>query len=281
MTTGTIGLQPTVTPPAVDEQLAVMRQIRQLIEDHITHQPRSLQKRIGPSEIGDPCDHCLAAKLAGWEKSDTVAWLPFIGTCVHAYLEHLFTTINTEEESQGFGTTFLCEQKVTVGQIGGVDITGSTDLYLPNQVGAARTGMTVDWKIVGKNTLDRVKRDHHPGPKYEAQAHLYAKGWNEAGHPTSHVCVYFMPRNSMTLGDAYIWVDEYRPEVAQAALERANRIHRNLAALETINTDARDAWITTLPRATGCWDCKKYDDWNKNPDGTTNLTALLGTNQQK
>lgn len=277
--TTTIGLQPTIVPPDTTTQQEVMGQVRALIEDHITHQPRSLQKRIGPSEIGDPCDHCLAAKLAGWDKHEPgVAWLPFIGTCVHAYLEHLFTTINTEEENRGRGPVFWCEQKVTVGQIGGVDISGSTDLYMPTQYDTATTGMTVDWKIVGTSTLNKVRSSASPGPKYEAQAHLYAKGWNEAGHKTSHVCVYFMPRNAMTLADGYIWIDQYRPDIAKAALERANRLATNLAALETISLEARDAWISGLPRVKGCWDCQKYADWHKNPDGTTNLTALLGTN---
>lgn len=43
-------------------------EIRGIIEDHITNQPRSLQKEIGPSELGTDCLHCLAARLAGWEK---------------------------------------------------------------------------------------------------------------------------------------------------------------------------------------------------------------------
>lgn len=275
MTTATIGFQPTIVPPDTTLQQAVMGQIRSLIEEHIQNQPRSLQKRIGPSEIGEPCTHCLAAKLAGWEKNDTVAWLPFIGTAVHAYLENLFTNINAEEVTKGRGETFWCEQKVTVGQIAGVDISGSTDLYMPTQLGTSNTGMTVDWKIVGANTLTQVRRDHEPSLKYVTQAHLYAKGWNDAGYKTSHVCVYFMPRNAMSLNDGYIWVDEYRPQIAQAALERANRLATNIAALETISTEARDKWIRGLDREPGCWDCKKYADWNTQPDGTPDLNKII------
>lgn len=274
--TTTIGLQPSVISPNTDLQHAVMNQVRQLIEDHINHQPRSLQKRIGPSEIGEPCTHCLAAKLAGWEKTEEgTPWLPFIGTAVHAYLEDLFTSINTEEATKGRGETFWCEQKVNVGQIAGVDIWGSTDLYLPDQIGAARAGMTVDWKIVGANTLKQVHRDHEPSLKYVVQAHLYAKGWNDAGHKTSHVCVYFMPRNAMSLDDGVIWVDEYRPDIAKAALERANRLAINIAALETVSTEARDEWIRGLDREPGCWDCKKYADWNTRPDGTPDLNTII------
>ena len=268
----TIGLQPTVTPPVVDEQLAVMRQVRALIENDIRNQPRSLQKRIGPSEIGDPCTHCLAARLAGWDRNEQeVGWLAFIGTCVHAYLEDLFTGLDREEQDAGHQPMFLTEQRVTVGQIRGQDVTGSTDLYMPDQMSTANTGMTVDWKIVGTNTLNRVKRNEDPGEQYTAQAHLYAKGWETAGHPTSHVCVYFMPRNKMSLADGYVWIDEYKPEIAEQALDRANSIARNLDALATISPEARDQWITGLDRKEGCFNCPRYDDWNNDLSRTLNI----------
>ncbi|NUP75335.1 MAG: hypothetical protein HOQ07_11915, partial [Sinomonas sp.] len=73
------------TPPA-----EAIRDLRGLIEHGILNQPRSLQRTIGPSEIGNPCDHCLAAKLAGWDETENdVPWLPFVGTAVHAALEEL------------------------------------------------------------------------------------------------------------------------------------------------------------------------------------------------
>lgn len=254
-----------------------MRAIRKIIETTIRNQPRSLQKTIGPSEIGTPCDHCLAARLAGWAKNDTeIGWLAFIGTCVHAWLEHLFNTVDKEENSLGRPLTFLAEQRVTVGQIRGVDIIGSTDLYLPDQMGTnPGGGMTIDWKIVGDSTLKKVKNSDDPGPKYTAQAHLYAKGWNAAGYPTTHVCVYFMPRNQMSLDKGYWWIDEYRPQIAQTALERANNLAVNLDALETISTQVRDQWITSLDRAPDCWDCKKYDDYHTDANGQTSLAGVL------
>lgn len=274
MTTQTIGLQPT--GPDTATQQAVMGQVRTLIENEIRSQPRSQQKMIGPSEIGTECDHCLAARLAGWDKNEQeIGWLAHIGTTVHAWLEQLFTTINDEELGNGHDRIALTEQKVNVGQIRGQDVWGSTDLFLPDQLGTAPEGMTVDWKIVGNNTLNKVKRDGHPGQKYEAQAHLYARGWNNAGHPTSHVAVYFMPRNKMSLADGHVWIDQYRPDIAEQALERANRIALNLDALETISTEARDQWITSLERDPDCWDCKKYADYYQDQDGTTDLSRAL------
>ena len=56
------------TTPAPTVESTEWTEIRGIIEDHITNQPRSLQKEIGPSELGTDCLHCLAARLAGWEK---------------------------------------------------------------------------------------------------------------------------------------------------------------------------------------------------------------------
>ncbi|KON72578.1 hypothetical protein M768_13805 [Cellulosimicrobium cellulans F16] len=58
----------------------------------------------------------------------------------------------------------------------------------------------------------------------------------------------------------HLWSEPYDEQIAVDALDRANRLHANLAALESISTAARDAWITQQPRATGCWDCSRYPD---------------------
>ena len=84
------------TTPAPTVESTEWTEIRGIIEDHITNQPRSLQKEIGPSELGTDCLHCLAARLAGWEKRQSAAWLPFIGTCVHERFEHLFNSRKDE-----------------------------------------------------------------------------------------------------------------------------------------------------------------------------------------
>jgi hypothetical protein len=75
--------------------------------------PRSLQVEVGPSQLGNPCDHCLAAALAGWEKRGDDAWLPLIGTAVH---ELLLT-------HEAFGNGWLKEHRVTVGQVAAWPVT--------------------------------------------------------------------------------------------------------------------------------------------------------------
>lgn len=250
--------------------------ITRIIEDSIRNAPRSLQKRIGPSEIGSDCEHCLAARLAGWPQTvPSVAWLPFIGTCVHEHYEQFFREWADTQPALHTGCPVaLTEQTVTVGTLDGTPITGSTDLYLPDQLGHATTGMTVDWKIVGKTTLNQVKHDRQPSRRYIVQAMLYAKGWNEAGYPTSHVCVYFQPRNAISLREGYIWTAPYEPGIAQKALDHAQQLLDNLHALETVSTKLRDQWISSLPRASHCWDCAKYADRHQQPGCGSLATAL-------
>lgn len=233
-----------------------LRDIRTLIERAITNHPRSLQKRIGPSELGTPCSHCLAAKLAGWEQVDerSVPWLPTIGTAVHAWLEE--QVIRHEVDRIGNlsdpGRRYLCEQPVMVGTIGGQDIWGSTDLV------DVHTGTIVDYKIVGPTTLKKAKAG--PSPEYRAQAHLYAKGWNDAGVRVDHVAIAFLPRNAMSLDDGIWWHEPHDRSIAERALDRANRLAANLTALTALGPDAVAAWIGQLPRHDGCWDCSRWPD---------------------
>lgn len=233
------------TPPSVAAE-----EIYGLIEHGLAHQPRSLQKRIGPSELGADCTHCLAAKLAGWPRNQDAAWLPAIGTGVHMLLEELFTRFERENPGR-----WLMEQRVTVGDIAGTPITGSTDLV------DLHAGMTVDWKIVGAASLKKYKAG--PSATYRAQAHLYAKGWRAAGYDIGHVAIAFLPRNDVSLRGGYWWHEPYDEQLALDVLARANQLHSTLTALEAIDAGTRDAWITQLPRSGSCFDCARFPDYPK------------------
>lgn len=233
---------------------AALKECRGVIEHAITSHPRSLQRTIGPSEIGTPCDHCLAAKLAGWQETERgVAWLPTIGTAVHAWIQEAFVTSeNARNAVHTTGLRYLTEARVMVGYIDGQAIWGSTDLL------DLEVGMTVDWKIVGATTLTSAK--HGPKPGYRVQAHLYARGWNLAGHRVDHVAIAYLPRNAVSLDQAIWWHEPYDEQIATDALNRATGIARNLKALATLGADVVDAWISALPRDPDCYDCARFPD---------------------
>lgn len=242
------------------------------IEERIRTQPRTMQRMIGPSEIGNPCDHCLAARLAGWEKLEhAIPWLPFIGTAVHAELERIFTTQRDE-------LTYLVEQHVTVGKLGNKPITGSADLFIPRVRGIGSGGVNIDWKIVGNTTLDRVRREAHPGAQYEIQAHLYGLGWENAGERVEQVAIAFLPRQKQRLTDAYWWHADYNPDIAHAALHRLNNLYSTLAVIHAnLGKEKTDHYISTLPRTEGCWDCKKYADYQPPKSASFNEALNIPT----
>lgn len=236
-----------------------------VIENGIRQQPRSQQKLIGPSEIGTDCDHCLAAKLAGWDETEReVAWLPFIGTAVHAEIASMFEADNARATAAGNRPRWRVEKRVEVGTIGGHPISGTCDLY------DTFDGIVIDWKIVGAATLRTAKAGAKP--VYRVQGQLYGLGQENAGHTPREVAIAHLPRNAMSLAQAVIHVEDYDPEIAHQALARANKIHANLQALASINTDTRDAWITTQDRAPGCFSCPRYPDWTP----TSRLSSEFG-----
>lgn len=236
--------------------------LQPVIDNAIRGQPRSQQTQIGPSEIGTPCQHCLAAKLAGWTKTEpSTPWLPFIGTSVHAQLENIFSKA---------GAQWLPEKKVTAGHIQTLtgqrmDITGTADLFhIP-------TGTVIDWKIVGKTTLDAA-RHGNVKPTYQVQAHTYGKGYENAGYSVNTVAIAFLPRNDPNLARAVYWLEPYNPVIVEEAFTRLKNIVSNLQILTALNPATRDQWITSQPRAVDCWDCPRYPDWQP---PTATLTGLI------
>ncbi|WP_159622704.1 hypothetical protein [Ruania rhizosphaerae] len=251
--TATAVLPPVHAPYAGGDPAAALKDAERIIADSIMNAPRSLQVEIGPSEIGNPCDHCLAAQLAGWSQNAELGWLPFVGTAVHSALEVFFIEHeNHRNANHTTGRRYLTEHKVLVGQVAGTDVWGTCDLF------DTVTGMTVDWKIVGITTLRAAKK--RPKPEHRVQAHLYGRGWVNAGYRVEHVAIAHLPRNEQSMTRAVWWHEPYDEQVAVDALDRATQFAVNLQALATAGAEVRDGWITSLPRAEGCFDCPRYPD---------------------
>lgn len=193
-------------PTLVRDELTHM--IRTAIDDH----PRSLQKLIGPSEIGTPCDRKLVYKLAGIEESNDpgTRWKPTIGTAMHSWLQDALTAENIRLGD--LGPRFYLEFKVDVGELAGEPITGHCDVY--DRV----TASVIDWKIVGPTTLKKVK-SHGVDQTYKIQRQLYGYGWTRRGLPVDTVANFYLPRNGELT--AAVWDSEpYDKSVALAAMDR-------------------------------------------------------------
>ena len=220
--------------------------LRAIIEDAITNTPRSLQTALGPSEIGCACDRCLIRMIAGQKGNELVVpWLPTIGTAVHEWLEgvvlrHLLATGSDR---------YLPEGKVTVGDVDGVPVTGHSDVF------DTHTGTVIDFKIVGKATLDKVRRAKACSGTYRAQKHLYGRGWARAGFDVRSVAIWYMPRNAVSLAHGQVVQEPYDEQVAVAALDRATRFTQWIKAFGV------DTVLAGAPSHTGEeFSCAKWPD---------------------
>ena len=204
-----------------DQAKGIADEVFDIMIDAMVNQPRSLQKRIGPSEMGIECSRRILYKLAQVPEPDRgPAWKPQVGTALHAQQEEWFGRSNKLPDT---ADRWLIEESVNVGQIGGQDHPGHTDLF--DKFGHA----VLDWKFVGASMLAKYKA-HGPSAQYRTQAHLYGKGWADEGWQTDLVMIFFIPRDG-ELSDAHVWSEPFDRTVAENALARMNQLDGLLKAL--------------------------------------------------
>jgi hypothetical protein len=224
--------------------------IRKRIEQH----PRSLQKEIGPSEIGHPCTRWLAYKLNDTPKVNTGQdkWRATVGVAVHKWLGDAFESYNQELMDLTGKSVFHVEERVCVGHVyngDGYVVYGGCDLYFNRIV--------VDWKIVGPTTLDEARR-HGAEPKYRTQVHSYGRGWQRQGYPVDAVAVFFLPACG-TLAQGVWWCVPYDESECVAALERVSEVQK------LVNQHGSEAPALAAPTAHHCERCEWFRPKAKDP----------------
>jgi hypothetical protein len=205
----------------------LVTELFQIIERTIIGQPRSQQRRIGPSEMGVPCDRRIGFRLAGIEPINDrgVAWKPYVGTSVHEQMATMMAAQEVARYSDANATErWKVEERVTVGDILGTPITGSCDLF------DVQHGAVWDWKFTTRNQIREHYRPHGPGEQYRIQAHLYGRGFANQGHDVRTVGVIFFTRDG-EFTDRHVWHEPYDEQIALDALARASSIQSALDAL--------------------------------------------------
>jgi hypothetical protein len=129
-------------------------ELRQIVIDRAENAPRNLQRHLGPSEIGVPCDRQVVGKLVGFERTNHVTdvWPSIVGTAVHAWMEDTF---NGHNDAIGW-QRWLVEQRVTAHP----DHAGTSDLFdMANNSVVDHKGVHVDTPIAtpdGWTTMGRL-----------------------------------------------------------------------------------------------------------------------------
>lgn len=201
---------------------------------------RSFQTQIGISEVGSDCRKCVARKLAKRKKKPEGSWFPFIGTAVHASLEEGFARWEMD---------YMLENRLQVWEYKDLSLGGSCDMAAIH-VDSDKLVVN-DWKVVGEKAIKEAASGKIKN-QYRIQAMLYGLGWRNKGYDVTHVALSFLPRD-MNLDQAQVVMLRYDEQVAMTALASLKVM---IDAAELVGWD--DV-IAKQPKASFCWDCKKFE----------------------
>jgi hypothetical protein len=244
---------PTGPPPST------VRELRDVLIDYEANRPRSMQKELGPSELGTPCQQQIARKLAGAPRRPITepTWAPFQGTAVHASMEEVVAFWNRQLGRE----RWLAEDRLVVSKSqpspGRPDypaVEGNGDAFDQDH------DMVVDWKHVGTTALDKLrvgKRRNKPpaeqvSAEYRVQAHLYGLGHALKGRPVRYVRLVLLAR-SWQYDDSEEWTEEYDVEIALQAIGRYWDIHD---LVHDLGGPSMGDLVTVVPASPGKDTCK-------------------------
>jgi hypothetical protein len=186
---------------AFDPMAQLEADLRAAVAYRVYNSPRSLQKELGPSEVGHPCPRRIAFGLmAAPEVAPRFDPLPSaVGTGGHDFFGGAFEMDNERIGEQ----RWLVEDRVN--PFGSTE--GNSDLF------CTRYGTVVDHKFLG---LDKIKhaRKHGPRRVYINQVQTYGLGQLRKGRRVERVAIWMLPRGGL-LADAYLWSAPFDPKIAE------------------------------------------------------------------
>ena len=224
---------------------------------------RDRQRHVGPSEIGEVCERCLADKIRGTyeDKRAGTPLAPLLGTAFH-----LLAQGRLSSSPEGRAGLILVEKRVDVAQVDGYGpIRGTVDLF------DIERREVIDWKVLSKSRIaglsavvhsrldgsvlmDRDKIIWETAWKYYAQMMLYAYALERDGYEVERASLLMIPRDASTdvlPGAARTLVFQYRRAVAEAVLGRFSEL---VARVRGEENDGAGAGYESSP---GCYRCKR------------------------
>ncbi|MDM4722778.1 hypothetical protein QTQ03_25430 [Micromonospora sp. WMMA1363] len=231
-------------------------ELRRVVVEQANSSDRNLQRHLGPSELGSPCDRQVVGKLAGLPTTNHVVdpWASVIGTAVHAWLADAFTAANAGLDFP----RWLAEQKVTPHP----EHPGTADLY------DAQETAVVDHKILGQSSMAKVRSAAGPPIHYVIQLLLYGKGYRVLGLPVTRVALAAYPRTAASLDGLYVWERATGPQ-DDALLEEVFRLtdRRKAMAEELLSGLKTLTDIPSTPDDDTCFFCPYFRPQSKRDNG--------------
>lgn len=187
---------------------------------------RDLQAKIGPSDLGDPCDKCLARKMAGEKIQRSFSMYPWLGTAIHHLIEHIvhpsrFVLIPDFNELafEIFGREgVVTEQNVFICHIKGYgDVYGNIDMIVEDE------GCIVDWKSTSRKRVRNYKINGVPIENV-GQTLLYIKGARASGYNVEAAVLVYIPRDAADVSELWAYEVPYDEDEVQDVITRAENI---------------------------------------------------------
>lgn len=225
-------------------------EVRRIAHAHADEAPRTLQRTLGPSELGVRCDRQVAGKMAGIARTNHVAdrWPSIRGTALHKHFEGVFAWENAR-----LGITrWLPERRVEPFNLDG-DGPGTSDLYDCWQFAV------LDHKFLGPTSMAKIRSPHGPPIHYVIQLLLYGLGYRRLGYRVDRVAILAYPATRSSLDEMYVWERPYSvadDELIAQVMDRTLYRRRWAAAILAGRCSIMD--VPATPEDDTCYFCPFY-----------------------
>lgn len=168
---------------------------------------RSMQKAVGPSEIGG-CRRRIWSRLVGAQETnpDTLSMAAFMGTAIHTAIEK-----KVKRKDDPFDPRFLLELEVEYD-----GIRGHVDCY------DTRDYEVIDWKTITKRKVSAF-----PSGQQRTQVHIYGYLLSNTGRRVDTVSLVGIPRDGNEL-DVVVHSEPYSEQIALDGIAWLRDIEDNL-----------------------------------------------------
>lgn len=197
---------------------------------------RDQQATIGPSNMANPCNRCLAYEMAGTPIPGRESLFAWNGTSTHLHVEQRISDIQARQQiahsiayAKAFFDGALTEVKVFVVEIPGYGkVHGHIDLLTDTLV--------VDWKTIGMKKLLAWKKSLANGviplalQGYCSQLTLYIGAARRLGYNIETGVLAFIPRDAITPDDYWTYPVTYSEQNEQALIKRTTDIFQYVKA---------------------------------------------------
>lgn len=212
-------------------------QVKELAINLLTQQSeRDKQRKVGASQISDPCTYHLAKALITTGDVPSKYWLGAkVGTAIHMLLEDAVEKADLTAMPELEGAQV--EQKILLGELDGYGtISSKPDLML------VKENHLIDWKTSTRDKSKKMQRylDDPSIPtlkdvgytiqKYVAQVQLYAWGLAKAGTPADNCSLVFINRDGTMESDVWTYTFEYSEELAEQVWARLENLWMSVKA---------------------------------------------------